>query len=202
MSQNLITKLHPSPYFISPSILWGFSGFWVYGSGGCYSSYIDSSGNSALSVCSGMSNSLRPRGLEPARLFCPWDFPGKNTGVGCHFLLQGNFPTQGLNPGLLHLLPEPPGLCPVLAECHWEAPGRRWICRQVLYRWGTWEASQWEQCWWIAELQSGLPPPGTASSALSYLIITTSHVGWSSYFTCGETEAQKNLIIHQRSDSQ
>ena len=30
----------------------------------------------------------------------PWDSPGKNTGVGCHFLLQGIFPTQGLNPGL------------------------------------------------------------------------------------------------------
>ena len=33
---------------------------------------------------------------------CPWDFPSKNTGVGCHFLLQEIFPTQGLNPGLLH----------------------------------------------------------------------------------------------------
>ena len=33
---------------------------------------------------------------------CPWDFPGKSTGVGCHFLLQGIFPTQGSNPGLLH----------------------------------------------------------------------------------------------------
>ena len=30
--------------------------------------------------------------------------PGKNTGTGCHFLLQGIFPTQGLNPRLLHLL--------------------------------------------------------------------------------------------------
>ena len=34
--------------------------------------------------------------------FCPWDFTGKNTGVGCHFLLQGIFPTQGLNPSLPH----------------------------------------------------------------------------------------------------
>ena len=33
---------------------------------------------------------------------CPWDSPGKNTGVGCHFLLQEIFPTQGLNPGLLN----------------------------------------------------------------------------------------------------
>ena len=32
----------------------------------------------------------------------PWDFPGKNTGVGCHFFLQGIFPAQGLNPCLLH----------------------------------------------------------------------------------------------------
>ena len=34
--------------------------------------------------------------------FCPWDFPGKNTGVSYHFLLQGFFPTQGWNPYLLH----------------------------------------------------------------------------------------------------
>ena len=36
-----------------------------------------------------------------SRLLCPWDSPGKNTGVGCHFLLQGSFPTQGSN---LHLM--------------------------------------------------------------------------------------------------
>ena len=35
-------------------------------------------------------------------LLCPWDFPGENTGVGSHSLLQGIVPTQGLNPGLLH----------------------------------------------------------------------------------------------------
>ena len=35
---------------------------------------------------------------------CPWDSPGKNTGVGCHVLLQRIFPAQGLNPGLLSLL--------------------------------------------------------------------------------------------------
>ena len=38
------------------------------------------------------------------RLLCPWDSPGKNTGAGCHGLLQGIFPTQRLNPGLLHLV--------------------------------------------------------------------------------------------------
>ena len=45
-------------------------------------------------------NSLWPRGLQPARLLCPWDFPGKNTGADCHFLLQGIFSTQVF----LHLL--------------------------------------------------------------------------------------------------
>ena len=43
---------------------------------------------------------------------CPWDFPGRNTGVGCHFPVQGIFPTQGSNPGLPQVdsLPtEPPG---------------------------------------------------------------------------------------------
>ena len=49
-----------------------------------------------------VSDSLRPHGLQPTRLLRPWDFPGKRTGVGCHFLFQGIFPTQGLNPGLPH----------------------------------------------------------------------------------------------------
>ena len=49
-----------------------------------------------------MPNSLCPQGLKPTQLLCPWDFPGKNTGVGCHFLLQGIFLTQQLNPCLLH----------------------------------------------------------------------------------------------------
>ena len=48
-----------------------------------------------------LSDSLGPRGLWPTRLLCPWDSPGKNTGVGGHSLLQGIFPTQGLNPDLL-----------------------------------------------------------------------------------------------------
>ena len=47
-----------------------------------------------------------PHGLYPARLLCPWDFPDKNTEVGWHFFLQGIFPTQRLNPHLLHLQTE------------------------------------------------------------------------------------------------
>ena len=41
---------------------------------------------------------------EPSRLLCPWNFPGKNTGVGCHFFLQGICPTQGSSLHLLCLL--------------------------------------------------------------------------------------------------
>ena len=54
----------------------------------------------------------------PTRLLCPWDSPGKNTGVGCHALLQGIFPAQGSNPCLLWLL----------------------HCRKILYCWATREA--------------------------------------------------------------
>ena len=41
-------------------------------------------------------------GLQLSRLLCPWNSPSKNTGVGCHSLLQRIFLTQGSNPGLLH----------------------------------------------------------------------------------------------------
>ena len=51
-----------------------------------------------------------------AKLLYPWDFPGKNTRVDCHFLFQGITPTLGLNPHLLHLL----------------------HCRQILHFWATW----------------------------------------------------------------
>ena len=52
--------------------------------------------------------SLQPYGPYPARLLCPWDSPGKSTGVDCHALLQGIFLTQGSN------------LCP-LCFMHWQA---------------------------------------------------------------------------------
>ena len=55
-------------------------------------------------LCPIVSEALRPRGLRPVRLLCPWDAPGKNTGVGCHFLLQGIFSTLGSNLCLLHLM--------------------------------------------------------------------------------------------------
>ena len=43
--------------------------------------------------------------IAGTKLLRSWDSPGKSTGVGCHFLLQGIFPTQGSKPGLLHYRP-------------------------------------------------------------------------------------------------
>ena len=72
-------------------------------------------------VCSVMSDSLQSHGLQPARLLCSWDSSAENTGVGCHFLLQGIFPTQGSNQllGLLYWLMGSLPLAP---------PGRPHIC--------------------------------------------------------------------------
>ena len=81
-------------------------------------------------VYSVMSDSLKPHGLQPARLLCPWNFPGENTGVGCYFLLQGIFLTQGLNPHLLCLLhcifftTEPPG---TLGSCKYSTERSLWL---------------------------------------------------------------------------
>ena len=57
-------------------------------------------------VGSVLSDPLRPRGLSPARLLCPWSSPGMNTGMGCRAFFQGIFPTQRSNPCLR---------CPALA---------------------------------------------------------------------------------------
>ena len=47
-------------------------------------------------------DSLQSQGLQPAWLLCPWNSPGRNTGEGCHSLIQRIFPTQESNSGLLH----------------------------------------------------------------------------------------------------
>ena len=86
-----------------------------------------------------ISDSLQPHRLQPARLLCPWDFRGKNTGVGCHFLFQGIFPTQGLNPRLLHLLhwqedflfftTAPPDYSLIFTLFRWESSRLSSFCR-------------------------------------------------------------------------
>ena len=65
--------------------------------------------SSALPVCAYSVTKLCPTLLQTHRLYlarflCPWDFPGKNTEAGCHFLIQRIFPTQRSNPHLLCLL--------------------------------------------------------------------------------------------------
>ena len=82
----------------------------------------------SCSVASVIANSLWPHGPQPARLLCPWDYPGKNIGVGCQALLQAIFPTQGSN---LHLL--------CLRHCG-----------QNLYHWATREA--------LRKISLGVPP--------------------------------------------
>ena len=72
--------------------------------------------------------SLQALGQQSTRLLCPWNFAGENTGVGCHFLLQEIFLTQGWNPHLSHLL-------------HWQVgfsflppgkpPLKKWDCIKV-----------------------------------------------------------------------
>ena len=58
--------------------------------------------NECCLVAQSCQTLLQPHELYPTRLLCPWDFPGKNTGVSCHFILQGIFLTHESNPGLLH----------------------------------------------------------------------------------------------------
>ena len=67
-----------------------------------------------------MSESLQLHGPQSTRLLCLWDSPGKNTGVGCDFLLQGIFSTQGLDPHILCLLHQPTDS---LSLCHLESLG-------------------------------------------------------------------------------
>ena len=55
-------------------------------------------------LCSCVADSTVTPWIVPTRLLCPWDSSGKNTGVGCHFLLQGIFPTQESELHLLSLL--------------------------------------------------------------------------------------------------
>ena len=77
---------------------------------------------SVPAVCSVASGSLRPCGLQPARLLCPWDALGKNTGVGSHVLLQAVFLTQGSNSGLQ----------PQQAKSTTEPPGKPRPCGEAL----------------------------------------------------------------------
>ena len=84
-------------------------------------------------------STLGSYGLQSIRLLCPWDFPGKNTGVGSHSLLQANFLTQGSNPCLLCLLHWQVDSC---AMSHLGSPDTMNELRHVQHnetKWVRWE---------------------------------------------------------------
>ena len=128
-------------------------------------------------------------GLYPARLLCPWDSPGKNTGVGCH-VLQGIFLNQGLNPYLLHL--------PVLAGRLF-ATSATWEAHQVLacgsssaqfsddFTLGTWGLLSIPLCWYPPASLKHWPSQRGLYSAFSFLPDVSSL--WSPWLhlssTCG-----------------
>ena len=118
-----------------------------------------------------VSDSLQSHGLWPTSLLCPWNSPGKNTGVGCHSLLQEIFPTQGSN----------------------------LLCRQTLYHsqlvrnppavWETWVQSLgWEDL-----LEKGI---ATHSSILAWRIPWTEEPVGYSPGGCKESDTTKQLMLH------
>ena len=81
---------------------------------------------------------LRPQGPQPARLLCPWDSPGKNTGVGCHAVLQ-EIKIQELYSHYVF-----------------------WIGRQVLYHSSTWEV-YCMHAGWVTSVMSDSAAPWTVA---------------------------------------
>ena len=142
----------------------------------------------ALFICGGagrpsfsdsvMSDSQRPHGLQPTGLLRPRDFPGKRTGVGCHFLLQGIFPTQGSNPGLPH-------------------------CGQILYQLSHKGPVVTRECrrnsrktTWFPPLGKMRPLPATASSKIKK--IWRREWQSTSVFLPGEFHGQRSLMGQSR----
>ena len=72
-----------------------------------------------------MSDSMQPHRRQPIRLPCPWDSPGKNTGVGCHFLLQCmKVKSESEVTQLCPYSLRPHGLQPTRRLCPWDFPGK------------------------------------------------------------------------------
>ena len=93
-----------------------------------------------MCACSVVSNSLQPHGLWSTRILCPWNFSGRNTGVGWHFLLEGIFPTQRTN---LHWQADS------LPLHHLESPfpiilSLYWICYNTFMFWLYWPPGMWD----------------------------------------------------------
>ena len=107
-----------------------------------------------------------PHGLQPARLLCPWDFPGKNTGVDCHALLQGTFPTQGSNPHLLCLL-------------HWQArplplarPGKPQFCAVGIHSFFLVEVTEHTNVRWLGSAVTSPEFSAVLGSSQKFLTVS------------------------------
>ena len=91
---------------------------------------------------------LQSHGLWLARVFCSWDFPSKNTGVGCHHL-QGIFLTQGPNLSLLHLQVD--FFLPLSHQgnhIHFARKEKRSNNTAMsVKRNGSWDQNEWDNCW-------------------------------------------------------
>ena len=91
-----------------------------------------------------MSDSVRPHRRQPTRLPCPWDSPGKNTGVGCHFLLQCM---------KVKSVSEVAQLCPTLRDpmdCSPPGPSIYGVCQARILEWGAIafsRGSSWPRDW-------------------------------------------------------
>ena len=112
-----------------------------------------------------MSDSSRPHGLQPTRLLCPWDFPGKSTGVGCHCLLIPSLIFLFLSSQISSTFPLSPSLtdlCPSFLE---NSSTRNWSCinfhlrfwlQPTLIPWGPYSS--------LILWASMVPPPSCSPS--------------------------------------
>ena len=85
----------------------------------------------------------QPHRLQPTRLHCPWYLLGKNTGMSCHFPLQGIFPTQGSNPHLHWQADSLPMSYQGISQCTGQSPKQGCVCSAVsdsLQPHGLWPA--------------------------------------------------------------
>ena len=97
-------KMATYPSILAWRILWMEEpgGLWSMGLQRVWHDWATNTHTYNIYLFMSMADSLRPHGLQLTRFLCLWDSPGKNTGVGCHVLLQGIFPIQGSNSSLLH----------------------------------------------------------------------------------------------------
>ena len=119
------------------------------------------SGRSVTKLCSTLATPWTIAHQAPlSRLLCPWDFPDKNSGMGCHFLLQGIFPTQKLNLGLLHCRR-------ILYQLSYEGT-------HLLFAMKSWDQVPWSwffECWVLSQLfYSPLSPSSRGSLVLLHFL--------------------------------